>query len=315
MTGGAIAVPDRRAAVATLTWRSEATTRGCLESLRVLPGWPADVLVVDNASGTGEGERLAVEFGVAHVTTDHNGGVAHGYNAALAWGYAHGYGAILLLNNDVRIREPATLELLLAAIGPGVAAVGPVVRDEDGAIYSAGGRLGRWTGRSWHRRGVVDGRPYAVPWIDGSAMLVSLAAAREVGGFAEDFFLYWEETDWCGRARRAGWEVRLQPAAEVIHVRGSTATTSQTYSWSIRNMLLYARRHAPLPEMLTTIGFWSGVSLPLFAVRVTRRHGVRAAAAAVAHVLSWHLRDAARRGWRVPADGPDVAGRGRDESP
>lgn len=201
----------RRAAVAVLTWRGEETTRGCLESLRLLPGWPADVLVVDNASGTDGGERLAAALGVAHVTTDHNGGVASGYNAALAWAFARGYAHVLLLNNDVRIREPGTLQRLLEAAGPRAAAVGPVVRDDDGAVDSAGGRLGRWTGRSWHCRVVAGDRPYAVPWVDGSAMLVSLAAACEIGGFAEDFFLYWEETDWCARAREAGWRSWCSP--------------------------------------------------------------------------------------------------------
>jgi GT2 family glycosyltransferase len=299
-------VSHRASGVAVLSWRGEETSRACLESLRVLPGWPEGVLVVDNHSGTGEGERLAAACGVAHVTTDHNGGVASGYNAALSWAFVRGYANVLLLNNDVRIGEPATLASLLEATGPRVAAVGPVVRDEDGTISSAGGRLGRWTGRSWHRRAVAGDRPYAAPWIDGSAMLVSVAAAREIGGFAEDFFLYWEETDWCARAREAGWHVRVQPAAGVVHARGGTATYHQTLAWSIRNMLLYARRHASVPELLTTIGWWSGATLPVFAVRVARSHGIRAAAAAVAHVLSWHLRDAARRGWRVSADGPPI---------
>lgn len=308
------AIPDaalcRGAAVATLTWRGEETTRGCLDSLRVLPGWPADVLVVDNASGTGEGDRLAAAYGITAITTDHNGGVASGYNAAIAWAVERGFSHVLLLNNDVRVPDPGVLERLLAAAGPHVAAVGPVVRDGAGTIWSAGGRLGRWTGRSWHRREIAAAMPYEVDWIDGCAMLVSLAAAREIGGLAEDFFLYWEETDWCARARRAGWRVRLQPAAEVIHARGSTVTRSQTYRWPVRNMLLYARRHATPLELLTRAAWWCSAALPLNAVRVARTEGLRPAVAAVAGVVAWHARDAARRGWRLEAVGPEVGGIG-----
>jgi GT2 family glycosyltransferase len=296
-----------RAAVATLTWRGEETTRDCLESLRALPGWPADVLVVDNDSGTGEGERLASDFGVAAITTDHNGGVASGYNAAIRWALERGCSHVLLLNNDVRLPDPGVLERLLAAAGDGVAAVGPVVRDDDGVIWSAGGCLGRWTGRSWHRRSIAGAVPYEVEWIDGSAMLVAVAAARKIGGLAEDFFLYWEETDWCTRARRAGWDVRVQPAAQIVHVRGSTATPSQTYALSIRNMLLYARRHATPPELLTRTAWWCSAAVPLFGARVARTEGLRSAVAAVARVLDWHARDAARRGWRLPAEGPPIA--------
>lgn len=250
--GARDAAVGRGAVVATLIWRGEKTTRACLESLRALPGWPVDVLVVHDASGAGQSDRLAAAYGIATNTTDHNGGMASAYNAAIAWALERGFSHALPLNNDVRVPDPCELECLLPAAGPRVAAVGPVVRDEDEGISSAGRRLGRWTGRSWHRREIVADVRHEADWFDGCAMLVSVAAAREIGGLAEDFFPYWEETDWCARARRAGWGVRLQPAADVVHVRGGTAATSQTYGWSIRNVLLHGRRHAAVPDLLTS---------------------------------------------------------------
>ncbi len=273
----------------------------------MLSEWPRDVLVVDNASGTGEGERLGREFGIAHLETTHNGGVASGYNAALGWAAGHGYSHILLLNNDTVVAHGWLVDELASAASPGVAAVGPTVRDEGGSTWSAGGRLSRWTTRSWHRRRPDRSEPYEVDWIDGSAMLVSIDAVRRIGGFSEDFFLYWEELDWCARARRAGYTVLVQPSATIEHARGASATTLQTRTWSLRNSLLFARRHAGRAQLSTTLVAWTLIRVPVYLARVASREGIRAAVRGVREAGGWNLRDAARHGWRVPADGPPLA--------
>jgi hypothetical protein len=56
-----------------------------------------------------------------------------------------------------------------------------------------------------------------VDWALGAAMLVRRAAWREVGGMNEWFFLYGEDTDWCYRMWRAGWEVHLVPTVAMQH--------------------------------------------------------------------------------------------------
>jgi phosphopantetheine adenylyltransferase len=73
-------------------------------------------------------------------------------------------------------------------------------------------------------------------------------------------------------------------------------------------MLLFARRHASRAELVTTLVSWGVVSVPAFVVRVARRHGVRAALRGLRRDVGWNFRDAARRGWRVPADGPPIGG-------
>jgi GT2 family glycosyltransferase len=294
------------AAVAVLTWRGEATTRVCLESLRILAEWPGDVVVVDNDSGTGEGQRLAEEFGVAHVTTDRNGGVAGGYNAAIEWACGRGYDRILLLNNDTRVDDPGVVERLSAALTEGVAAVGPTVKEADGRIWSAGGRLIGPLGHSTHAISPSGGAPYEVDWIDGSAMLVSLAAVRAVGGLSEDFFLYWEETDWCARARRAGLRIVVAPDAVVIHARGGTIPALTTREYALRNSLLFVRRNVRGWRAATAAAFWLFVRVPVFVVRVTRAHGLRAAAAGLRDAVGWHARSVRRQGWSLDADGPST---------
>jgi GT2 family glycosyltransferase len=302
---------NAQVAVAVLTWHGEESTRRCLVSLLALGSIPAgDIVVVDNDSGTGEGDRLAAEFGVSALTMQRNGGVAYGYNAAIRWARGRGCGHVLLLNNDVLTTQPDLIERLLEGTGPRIAAVGPVIEDRDGSVWSAGGFLRRWLGHAGRWREPRASEPYDVDWLDGSAVLVSIAAACEVGGLSEDFFLYWEEVDWCTRARRAGWRCVLQPRAIITHERSASATGRQTRYYALRNSLLFQRRNASAAQLVTGLGAWILGRLPVFIVRRIRegaspREVVSDARSAVA----WHVDDARRRrSWRIAATGPNVCG-------
>jgi GT2 family glycosyltransferase len=303
--------PDQ-VAVGVLTWRGEASTRRCLTTLLALGSIPAaDIVVVDNDSGTGEGDRLAAEFGVAALTMPANGGVAYGYNAAIRWARERGRGHVLLLNNDVVVSQPDLIDRMVEAGGPRIAAVGTLIEDRDGTVWSAGGFLKRWLGHAGRARDPRRDEPYDVDWLDGSAVLVSVAAACEIGGLAEDFFLYWEEVDWCTRARRAGWRCVLQPRARITHERGASATGRQTRYYALRNSLLFQRRNASAAQLVTGLGAWVFGRLPVFVVRrIVEGASPREALSDARSAVVWHLRDAAaKRAWRVPPIGPDVCGR------
>jgi GT2 family glycosyltransferase len=294
-------------AVAILTWRGEAASRQCLESVRALAPAPAAVAIVDNDSGTGEGIRLAAEFGVEALTLPANGGVAGGYNAAISWARDRSRSHVLLLNNDVLIRQTDLLGRFAGALtAPRIAAVGPVIQEADGSIWSAGGRMWRAVGHASRRRNPSASTAYDVDWIDGSAMLMSVDACCATGGLAQDYFLYWEETDWCTRARRAGYRVVVEPSAVITHQRGGTVPALTTRRYALRNSLLFVRRNLRGWRALTATAFWLVVRVPVFVVRVSRAHGPRAAAAGLRDAIAWHARDTRRRGWSLEADGPEM---------
>jgi GT2 family glycosyltransferase len=296
--------------IAVLNWNGYALTRACLESLDCLRGPAHSVLVVDNASREREGERLADEFGgrVEALTLPRNLGVGGGYNAAIGWAAERGASHVLLLNNDTVIADPEFAERLVEACGPGVFAVGPLVREPSGRVWSSGGWYNWRDYLSGHTRadGIVSkSTPYEVAWIDGSCMLVSVDAALAIGGFDETFFLYWEETDVCARAWEHGLRCLVQPRTSVVHLVNGTVRPSQGDYYKLRNAIFYVRRHGTSRQNAAYLARLLGWRMPLFAARrIKHGGGVAATARMVLGALAWNVRDAVRgRGWTRPAVG------------
>lgn len=294
--------------IGILTYRNYEVTRDCLQSLRTLEQWPVPTLIVDNASGTGEGARLAAELGepVSALTRPVNDGLGGGYNAAIAWAMQLGASHALLLNNDVQIGDPKLLTSLLDASGPTHAAVGPVVRDPDGSIWSCGGWVDWRRGLTGHYRKPPSSEPYDAAWLDGPCLLVSLAVAGQIGGLSPDFFMYYEDADWGIRAGRAGYPCLVQPQTSIIHLRGGRSLSPAVVKLISRNRMLFMRRNATLGQNLR----W----LPWLVARESLRSGrqllrsPRSAAAILWNVLAsfgWNVADAVhRRRWTLEADGP-----------
>jgi GT2 family glycosyltransferase len=160
-----------------------------------------------------------------------------GYAAAVNTAVATCAGRdVLLLNPDVGLSDPEPVRRLggLLDAHPEVGVAGPRLVDESGRTQPSArrfqslaalagtlprlGRLGplrrahaRYEGPSHADRATV------VDWVIGAAMLIRRAAFEDVGGWDEDYFLYIEDTDFCRRCRRAGWEVAYVPEVSLHH--------------------------------------------------------------------------------------------------
>jgi len=303
--------------IAILTWRNEPVTRRCLESLTRLAEWPVPVLVVDNASGTDEGKRLASAIGppVEAVTLARNGGVPSGYNAGLRWAAEMGADHILLLNNDTILSDPDMLDKLTGAMAPRIAAIGPLIDRPDGSTQSAGGRIAWRSGRSLHLPTPPTGKaesPYSVDWLDGSCLLVSVAAANVIGGFADDYFLYWEDVDWGARAARAGFKCFVQPTTSIVHLGSATVSSRPQLRYWMRNRVLFMRRNAGWRDNLTSLASMILRTIPHKLVRqgLSPAGWVKVLGFAIS-AIGWNVTDALHRGsWRIRSTGPPISGVG-----
>ncbi|MCK5689352.1 glycosyltransferase family 2 protein [Myxococcota bacterium] len=224
--------------VLIVSYRSLATLRPAFHSLTHFK----DIVVVDNASDDDSVEMIRREF--PHITLIANS-TNRGFGAAMNQAAAAAQGDyLLLLNPDARLQEGALerLEALGQEWGDDTVLGFRQINAEGQFQLTVGPppSLILEYGRKFLQRGfdlpvsyIRDGfesflkTPRTVPWVGGSAILISRAAFETLGGFDERFFLYFEDIDLCLRARKAGYHVVFEPRETVIHEGGRSAANNQ----------------------------------------------------------------------------------------
>jgi GT2 family glycosyltransferase len=214
------------------------------------------VVLVDNASGDlpeiGQAvERNGWSSWVTLVLAPKNGGFAYGNNLGIRTVYERGRpNYVYLLNPDTKVRPGAIAALVeFLEHHPQVGIAGGSFETEDGKEWpfafrfptllteiEHGVQLGfvtrclpRWTvARS------MNSVAQPTDWISGASMMIRPAVLSAVGGLDENFFLYFEETEFCHRARRAGFSTWYVPESRVMHVIGKSTNVDEKTRFSRR---------------------------------------------------------------------------------
>lgn len=258
-------------AVVIVSYQSAADLPGLIQSLRAeAVHTKMRVIVADNASTDGSVEVARREPDVIVVETGGNLGYAAGINAAMS--YAGNAPAVLVLNPDLTV-DPGCVRTMLDRLQQetGVGIVVPKILDSSGGLYrslrqepsvlraAADAVLGR---RCLSRPAFLSEfvrddlkylRPGPTDWATGAAMLVDRAAWDVIGQWDERFFLYSEETDYCRRARAAGFSVWYEPDASVRHRQGGSGTSEALTALVMVNRLRYVEKHRPRSARLHRI--------------------------------------------------------------
>jgi GT2 family glycosyltransferase len=207
-----------------LTYCNEAEAADCIESLAKSRYDNLTVLLVDNASPDGSGERLRARFPhIEHLRAPVNGGYTAGNNRGIEWALARGDDYLLLLNDDTEM-DPECIPLLVrAAAETGAAAVAPQMLyfAEPDVVWYGGGNLSLTRLLPTHtlenqRRDPSQTRRQ-VSFVCGCCVLIRADAMRRVGLFDERFFTYVEDVDLSLRLTRAGYTMLYEPEAILYH--------------------------------------------------------------------------------------------------
>ncbi len=231
-------------------------TLACLESLQQNTYSNHRAIVLDNASHDGSVAAIQARFPEVHIINlTQNLGYAGNNNVGIQTALAQGADWVFVLNEDTILAEDCLAELISnAARRSKTGIAGPMVYhfDEPTVIQSAGGSLSQYWESNHIGQNEPDAGQYAtrpVDWISGCAILVRREVIEQIGMLDERFFYYWEETEWCLRTSRAGWEIWHVPPARLWHKgvqRDYRPGPNVTY-YNTRNRLLMLQKHqAPL---------------------------------------------------------------------
>ena len=248
-----------RVLVSIVNWNNTAATNRCLASIaKIDKSQQPDVIVVDNGS---KREALAVDSKIAGelrsfkiINNPNNLGFAGGHNPNIELAKRQNYDYVVLLNNDTQIIDLRVFDKLAKALDENPKSLGanPTILSKinPATIWYGGGRLSLVTASASHlrvgRAYNPKGRPTTIQLLTGGCLMIALKRAGiEQLRLSEDYFLYWEDTDWCARARRAGFELLYVPQAKILHeVSSSLGIRSSSYIYyNIRNHYLFITRN------------------------------------------------------------------------
>ncbi|TFD06025.1 MULTISPECIES: glycosyltransferase family 2 protein [unclassified Cryobacterium] len=215
------------------------------------------VVVVDNFTDTAEQAKvaeLAEREGWQYLLSPTNLGFGGGMNVGVARAQQNGRTHFLLLNPDAAIAADQVARLLEVVCKHPLTLVSPRILRPDGSVWFDGSDLYLDDGRvrATRKRGEFLGAR-TTPWLSGACLLISDELWRRVGGFSDDYFLYWEDVELSHRVLQAGGAVAVCAEAEATHAQGGTQGTGQHsagqaksysyYYYNVRNRLVYAARN------------------------------------------------------------------------
>jgi len=240
-------------AVVVVTHNALPWIERCLGSVGGVP-----TVVVDNGSSDGTPGLVRDRFPDVRVVEAENRGLAAGWNRGIEETHSR---YVLLLNADAWLLGDSLSRLVeFADSRPGAAVVGPRLSNPDGTLQrSVRGFPTTWrlateylflrklaprsaAVNAFYAGGFDHDEVRDVDSVMGACMLMRRAAIDAVGSADEDFFLFSEETDWCYRFRRAGWEVVFFPGAECVHVRAASHA-GRLFRENLRGHLRFLAKH------------------------------------------------------------------------
>jgi len=222
--------------VVVVNWNNATDTIECITSLQKMDFPDFFTVVVDNASTDGSETTIMNKFSGVHlIRMEKNRGYAAACNKAIEYCLENEAQQVLLLNNDVVVHPNILSEMTrVMEMQNSIGIVGPLVLyyHDKSRVFSAGGRFDRFTARNWaidqgsqevsrHRL------PREVDYVSGCALLVRSDLFEKAGLMDTRYFMYYDEIDFCLRAKRAGYKIVSAPQAKLWHrVSASSAALS-----------------------------------------------------------------------------------------
>jgi GT2 family glycosyltransferase len=273
----------KKVAAIVLNWNGLADTIECLQSLRRSDYPNLEIIVVDNGSEDCSCAAIREQFpGIRLIENGSNLGFARGNNIGLAAGLEHRADLLLILNNDTILETDCVSELVRALErDASIGIAGPLMRRTlEPELVDMGGDFDFWTGSVILHRFQPGSEKDGIRVIDyvwGCGLLTRAEVLREIGFFDEQYVAYFEDADFCMRARDAGYQTVVATRAWMVHKVGRSGEKRflwQTYM-RLRNHVLFFLSYAHPHQFVTLIPALCLYQIPSMLVQTLRLYMAR----------------------------------------
>lgn len=246
--------------IVIVNWNTCDLLRDCLKALRLGTHPTYEAIVVDNGSTDASPQMMQSEFPQVRLIINPDN---RGFSFASNQGIRASQGRYVVLLNSDTIALPVALDGLVDFMEahPDAGACGPRLLCLDGTPqpYAFGGdpTLGYLLARSLSqlvlRRSLhhwATDEVQQVDWVTGACLMARREAIEQAGLLDESIYMYFEDSDWCLRIRKAGWKVYYDPQVEIVHLGGQSLAKNpraqRAYYESLR--YFYAKHYSRLAQ-------------------------------------------------------------------
>lgn len=249
---------DKKVFIILLNYKGVEDTLQCVKSLEEIDYTNYEIVIVDNASPDNSFEVLKENLGSKHMvmSSGRNGGFAFGNNVGIEYALKNGAEYILLLNNDTIVEKDFLKPLVSSLeadsfIGISTGLILNYFNKEK--VWFAGGELNwkKFYGYHLYENNNIEdikdkNKSRVITFATGCLMLIRAKVLTEVGLLPEEYFMYYEDVDYCAKVQEKGYKIFYNPSSIIYHkISASTGEGESPFAvaWNTRNRIKFMKKY------------------------------------------------------------------------
>ena len=241
-----------KVAIILVNYNGQQYNEACISSILNSNYNNYEIIVVDNASSDDSINILKEKFNnnIKIIMSDKNLGFSGANNLGIKYALDNEFDYVMLLNNDTVIAENMIKVMIEASSNNLVVSPKIYYYDNKNVIWSSGGSI-NWRKGLPIQYGINEidnnenNKKKSIDFATGCCILIPINIIKKVGSMSEEYFLYYEDTDYCVRIIRNGFEIIYEPKAVMYHkVSASTGGEKSKMYWyyMVRNRLIFNKK-------------------------------------------------------------------------
>ncbi|NCU41579.1 MAG: glycosyltransferase family 2 protein [Candidatus Moranbacteria bacterium] len=242
----------KRVYIIIVNYKGKNSLATCLKSVYASDYLEKEVVVVDNASKDGSLELAKEQFTRTHfIISEKNRGFAAGANLGIRFALERTADYILLLNNDAKLERKTLSNMMRFAEKLGPSIVSPKIVFPQGKEWFSGGKINWIRFRAEHSKNKESFKDKKnIEYVPGCAMLIEKTIFSAIGLFDEQFFLYYEDVDFCFRAGEAKFPIRVLLTEKVFHEEKSEKNQVKKVYYLVQSGEKFFKKYALGPYFI-----------------------------------------------------------------